>query len=244
MKRIIPARAGFTLRAAGEPDAIRDHPRSRGVYRTLCTRSVLDEGSSPLARGLLRIDGHEISVAGIIPARAGFTPPRTSPMSSRADHPRSRGVYSPEPRRPPTLPRIIPARAGFTCDRRSESLLRKDHPRSRGVYSKTHFKLPGGRGSSPLARGLLIADGTLGWAVGIIPARAGFTRTVRPTVRGIRDHPRSRGVYAVVAAGAMIAGGSSPLARGLRRGRLGGSDGLRIIPARAGFTPAANKRRP
>ena len=52
----------------------------------------------------------------------------------------------------------------------------------------------------------------------------------------MKDHPRSRGVYA---AGAMIAGaaaGSSPLARGLPSDYLDEQWARGIIPARAGFT--------
>ena len=72
----------------------------------------------------------------------------------------------------------------------------QDHPRSRGVYEGAHSGFP--------SRG------------GIIPARAGFTRSSASSV-----HPVA---------------GSSPLARGLpaRRARVGRR--ARIIPARAGFT--------
>ena len=90
----------------------------------------------------------------------------------------------------------------------------------------------------------------------IIPARAGFTarapaagsappdhprsRGVYPSSRssptGSPDHPRSRGVYVHSQVKRSPRTGSSPLARGLRRGLTpGGLDG-RIIPARAGFT--------
>ena len=50
-------------------------------------------------------------------------------------------------------------------------------------------------GSSPLARGLLRHPTAVLLQRGIIPARAGFTRSGRG--RGMRagDHPRSRGVY-------------------------------------------------
>ena len=53
-----------------------------------------------------------------------------------------------------------------------------------------------------------------------------------------RDHPRSRGVYSQVGALMIWRLGSSPLARGLRRLVDAGHHGFRIIPARAGFTPA------
>ena len=72
---IIPARAGFT-----QPPSLRilrhtDHPRSRGVYKSKRWGSPTNVGSSPLARGLpLWVDGGGEG-GGIIPARAGFTPP-------------------------------------------------------------------------------------------------------------------------------------------------------------------------
>ena len=54
--------------------------------------------------------------------------------------------------------------------------------------------------------------------IGIIPARAGFTKTHAPKTEPSSDHPRSRGVYA-------------PNTRNrVKRNR--------IIPARAGFTTA------
>ena len=92
-RRIIPARAGFT--SAGERPACRarDHPRSRGVYLSLRQREGPGAGSSPLARGLLNCVRGDSVICGIIPARAGFTLCGTRIMSSRRDHPRSRGVY-------------------------------------------------------------------------------------------------------------------------------------------------------
>ena len=111
--RIIPARAGFTLPPGPHHFHLRDHPRSRGVYSPPCQDALIMKGSSPLARGLLRVvtrDGEPwgssplargLLLAGlsygveerIIPARAGFTLVSRSPRTSRRDHPRSRGVY-------------------------------------------------------------------------------------------------------------------------------------------------------
>ena len=71
-------------------------------------------------------------------------------------------------------------------------------------------------GSSPLARGLL------GRLMGQLQDAA--------------DHPRSRGVYAVLPAGVQTGNGSSPLARGLRGGSAPPQGAGGIIPARAGFT--------
>ena len=54
---------------------------------------MMNSGSSPLARGLRHTDATEPPRGRIIPARAGFTSSRPTPLSRRADHPRSRGVY-------------------------------------------------------------------------------------------------------------------------------------------------------
>ena len=70
---IIPARAGFTQRSDRGPDASRDHPRSRGVYRRVARSDRFVGGSSPLARGLLATHTEVHPRRGIIPARAGFT---------------------------------------------------------------------------------------------------------------------------------------------------------------------------
>ena len=172
----------------------------------------------------------------MIPARAGFTRSSWPWTSEVADHPRSRGVYSPMasaltfPSGSSPLARglhapagaqggpsgIIPARAGFTRRPPVSRPASADHPRSRGVYFITLQCLVHHRG--------------------IIPARAGFT--LRPSTRlTVRtDHPRSRGVYHFPVPGTIQETGSSPLARGLLTlsGPLGQVPG--IIPARAGFT--------
>ena len=92
------------------------------------------------------------------------------------------------------------------------------------------------RGSSPLARGLLVGVLTGVVAFRIIPARAGFTAGRRARRRPAGDHPRSRGVYDDACGGPGVSGGSSPLARGLRRQQGRRRRRSRIIPARAGFT--------
>ena len=91
--RIIPARAGFTSRASRGVSGSRDHPRSRGVYEEQAEKAKLSEGSSPLARGLLSRASWMRLLRGIIPARAGFTPPSSPRPGRPSDHPRSRGVY-------------------------------------------------------------------------------------------------------------------------------------------------------
>ena len=97
--RIIPARAGFTVSAPADTENHRDHPRSRGVYSAVITREAPEQGSSPLARGLLVGESPDDPRAGIIPARAGFTGIDVGVDVCAGDHPRSRGVYG-SPNRP------------------------------------------------------------------------------------------------------------------------------------------------
>ena len=218
------------------PETSEDHPRSRGVYTMNSFDSRSAAGSSPLARGL---------------------PINEIPHPTDAvDHPRSRGVYTRKEKPGAALigssplarglrrrgrrlgggRRIIPARAGFTRWSAPRRGAWWDHPRSRGVYEKGITPSSRGMGSSPLARGL--QGGVLGELGddGIIPARAGFTSSSRPRRSRRSDHPRSRGVYTTMGAVRARAAGSSPLARGLLDGARGQERGVRIIPARAGFT--------
>ena len=131
---IIPARAGFTWMGCSIQSHARDHPRSRGVYCFSCLIDDMGMGSSPLARGLLRI--------------------RIKKTSIILDHPRSRGVYTGLAHACDFEARIIPARAGFTDPISRPSATVRDHPRSRGVYRRHPGRVRVREGSSPLARGL------------------------------------------------------------------------------------------
>jgi len=91
--RIIPARAGFTSRVVWRLRSRRDHPRSRGVYKTHDSPHTNCPGSSPLARGLLFGTFVPCFPRRIIPARAGFTSAAHAASAASRDHPRSRGVY-------------------------------------------------------------------------------------------------------------------------------------------------------
>ena len=173
------------------------------------------------------------------------------------DHPRSRGVYDSRRRDPSrdigssplarglhlkdypwvSQGRIIPARAGFTLNCISILCTGRDHPRSRGVYHVYESGSWDNYGSSPLARGLPLKRRGGHMLLRIIPARAGFTPSLRPPSLRTRDHPRSRGVYFITIFQAAVAAGSSPLARGLRDHPHELPRPRRIIPARAGFTP-------
>ena len=91
---IIPARAGFTSTTPTRTCLSTDHPRSRGVYAHRQPSIWGSAGSSPLARGLPAWTHAAPDPAGIIPARAGFTPGGRPSRPRRRDHPRSRGVYA------------------------------------------------------------------------------------------------------------------------------------------------------
>ena len=151
-----PLARGLPSHHEGHRRAQPDHPRSRGVYTRVKTGIGFEAGSSPLARGLPSRWLLRHRNEGIIPARAGFTAIGDGGFVTRADHPRSRGVYlasstsssftsgsSPlarglrRPRRPELdHRRIIPARAGFTSSSGPTGAWKADHPRSRGVYQR------------------------------------------------------------------------------------------------------------
>ena len=194
--RIIPARAGFTKVRAAVSDVIEDHPRSRGVYNWPRNKTAEDITDHPRSRGVY----HRA-------ARARVRSPGSSPLA--------RGLPPPmAPRAPASW--IIPARAGFTPRPPTGARGRGDHPRSRGVYQDRRAVYPCHPGSSPLARGLQTRGGGGPGVGGIIPARAGFTRFPAAEEWTLKDHPRSRGVYATGWPIEDGQEGSSPLARGLR----------------------------
>ena len=236
VRRIIPARAGFTRRIRCGCGGRRDHPRSRGVYMPSSRCRTVGEGSSPLARGL-RLALFPMSRENrIIPARAGFTSLSEERIFHKADHPRSRGVYNMSIVNYLALWGSSPLARGLQHPEGHDAQDVVDHPRSRGVYPSGTSRCGPAPGSSPLARGLPTLPKAAYPRLGIIPARAGFTRGASPRVGCGWDHPRSRGVYAREERAVPQDGGSSPLARGLHLALWFVSAAVRIIPARAGFT--------
>ena len=213
---IIPARAGFTAVLPGGGAVVWDHPRSRGVYRFVFVVVSGRVGSSPLARGLQCCT-------------------RCTSRTAVGSSPLARGLQE-IPMSYTIADRIIPARAGFTGRRPHGGSPSGDHPRSRGVYSSCVCVLFLWWGSSPLARGLRGNCSAARSEARIIPARAGFTTSSSRSSSPPGDHPRSRGVYSAAAPSWPTSTGSSPLARGLRRGFRGTCTVAGIIPARAGFT--------
>ena len=192
---IIPARAGSTPRHGDGAAPKWDHPRSRGEHEVGYGGQVPARGSSPLARGAHRPGPARRQGQRIIPARAGSTGPSSSPPTTAADHPRSRGEHhivgrqtadplgsSPLARGARAVfgdrargVRIIPARAGSTRSDPLTSAQSTDHPRSRGEHPTGPPTPVRHLGSSPLARGARAATHRRSAGRGIIPARAGST---------------------------------------------------------------------
>ena len=90
---LIPARAGTTLAVTVLPKFIRAHPRSRGDHNRPPTAAKNSPGSSPLARGPPNTRPSRRELVGLIPARAGTTPPRRQTVRATRAHPRSRGDH-------------------------------------------------------------------------------------------------------------------------------------------------------
>ena len=172
-------------------------------------------GSSPLARGTRQITGAVTDVRGLIPARAGNTGADTSPCGVYGAHPRSRGEHEIMKRKrreelgssplargthgvnegEPLIVGLIPARAGNTPRASIISCPSWAHPRSRGEHIRSVRLRARRRGSSPLARGTPAQFHGATVRFGLIPARAGNTRS-RMSRRGLLGaHPRSRGEH-------------------------------------------------
>ena len=187
----------------------------RGEHLSDTSCMLLDEGSSPHARGAL----HGLRVmrvlGGIIPACAGST----------------------------TIILVCP-------------ILPRDHPRMRGEHTDTPSATQRDAGSSPHARGALVAVPLVGEQRGIIPACAGSTNAadvsflsdgIIPACAGSTtrccqsfrhggDHPRMRGEHRGLPRHIQCFQGSSPHARGAPFVRVDGHSVDGIIPACAGST--------
>ena len=118
------------------------------------------------------------------------------------------------------------------------------HPRSRGENAAEETAVDIHLGSSPLARGKPQCSGGGGLCRGLIPARAGKTIVLSFfEVRGAA-HPRSRGENEATAMATWSVQGSSPLARGKPSANSLPYLSRRLIPARAGKTPALAAKSP
>ena len=254
--RITPAHAGTTSAFYFPPFPPSDHPRSRGDHLMAPAAGSIATGSPPLTRGPLANPPSASVGEGITPAHAGTTAVIVGGVSDLEDHPRSRGdhcdEYSPigrpfgsppltrGPRRSPARGydkiRITPAHAGTTKGLLPVLKSSRDHPRSRGDHIQRIAINCGIIGSPPLTRGPRPLDDPGPRTVGITPAHAGTTLSVKWSTAVVEDHPRSRGDHSRMEPPSLPTRGSPPLTRGPQwylwhRGKCIG-----ITPAHAGTT--------
>ena len=191
-------------------------------------------GSSPRGRGKRGDLPSAAAADGLIPAWAGKTKSR-SPMHRWAQaHPRVGGEnYGKDINGDSTLGssprgrgkhmrgsglhgrlRLIPAWAGKTRVASLRAWLCRAHPRVGGENAELGFTKVGGSGSSPRGRGKHSLASALGVSVGLIPAWAGKTRTVRTAEVRSSAHPRVGGENASSAIVWKKLSGSSPRGRG------------------------------
>ena len=192
------------------------HPRSCGADEFWLWLASWAVGSSQLVRGGQSDDIPDVDSGGLIPARAGRTHREHPDRIHRTAHPRSCG-------------------ADIWSLRRLVEEEKREMALSQLVTSS--------RGSSPLVRGGRRGSMGMPCGTGLIPARAGRTSDTAGRTRQQRDrlgqmgaHPRSCGADVTSRWLRVLGGGSSPLVRGGRRGRLRPIRGWRLIPARAGRT--------
>ncbi len=235
-RRLIPARAGRTALRSRCRSPRQAHPRSRGADHYRLADTTAATGSSPLARGGRACDGDELVELGLIPARAGRTPRNARSASVTPAHPRSRGADPRCFRLGLSCSWLIPARAGRTSRSTRSAQSTEAHPRSRGADVQAILESRWAAGSSPLARGGPPEPQARLGRAGLIPARAGRTRSTHVRPRAAPAHPRSRGADVWRYWRNPDESGSSPLARGGRRGRGGALPRVGLIPARAGRT--------
>ena len=131
---------------------------------------------------------------------------------------------------------IIPTCTGNTQSGRLTSKFKWDHPRTCGEHSTVTISPLLSVGSSPHVRGALSQLQCPCRWLGIIPACAGSTRTLRGFRTGRWDHPRMCGEHYVHRPQLDWDVGSSPHVRGARCFATVFLDGFGIIPACAGST--------
>ena len=157
---IIPARAGSRPSGRGGRVDHGDHPRACGEQLMAARTVPMTAGSSPRVRGAAVHHRHAHGGEGIIPARAGSSPRRSTSGSATWDHPRACGEQygldklvhdksgsSPRVRgagkvgeRCATCKWIIPARAGSSHACAPSSWTWRDHPRACGEQEGIEVK--------------------------------------------------------------------------------------------------------
>ena len=257
--RLIPARAGKTSPTSTTPTTPSAHPRACGENALDVDGVASGRGSSPRVRGKPAPAPRRLHHRGLIPARAGKTRLGGAGGCCTPAHPRACGENlvsaacavvsvgsSPRVRGKPvsepamtTGYRLIPARAGKTSACRARRPRGRAHPRACGENPVAALGGGGDPGSSPRVRGKQERKMGMLIIAGLIPARAGKTRSSTPAARPGPAHPRACGENSLRLRGSGEDPGSSPRVRGKRhRGRRRRTR-PRLIPARAGKTFAS-----
>ena len=253
---LIPARAGKTPTKWRNNRWASAHPRACGENELALLQQGLCVGSSPRVRGKHLTIIPKRGTPGLIPARAGKTPPWQQCEGRTWAHPRACGenpgneehrtrIRGSSPRVRGKLVHtsscksnsgLIPARAGKTLETRTELRKPRAHPRACGENRAFSSRLMRETGSSPRVRGKptnLIRAGDL---IGLIPARAGKTRRSNSGLRMHRAHPRACGENSYHPLNISEKVGSSPRVRGKLQVFTTSLPHGGLIPARAGKT--------
>ncbi len=235
-RRFIPAYAGNTLTP-------RETERLQG-------------GSSPRMRGTQRCQPRPALIGRFIPAYAGNTSACRRHCRVRAVHPRvcgehrslgvtksGRGGSSPRMRGTPITKgrqmgtiRFIPAYAGNTARDPQQPRGSAVHPRVCGEHSRRISPRAASTGSSPRMRGTREPHRARRIPRRFIPAYAGNTRVLEPSVGVGKVHPRVCGEHLISWAARISRIGSSPRMRGTPPSPLHCAPQVRFIPAYAGNT--------
>ena len=196
----------------------------------------LPGGSSPLARGTLVKHAARQGINRFIPAGAGNTMTFGFIRFHLAVHPRWRGEHGDQVRPLCNSAGSSPLARGTPRRAPMATICCSVHPRWRGEHYVSATGLTTDAGSSPLARGTPASALTRQSARRFIPAGAGNTPSRRTTRRVGAVHPRWRGEHGWRKSARGSPTGSSPLARGTRRGSRKPAPRPRFIPAGAGNT--------
>ena len=219
------------------------HPRWRGEHVLPLGSEYANCGSSPLARGTHQRKALRDSDLSVHPRWRGEHIHTTVLSGSMfGSSPLARGTQQHQGQRPRHV-RFIPAGAGNTMAHPMRHDMITVHPRWRGEHVFRLRFVPVVAGSSPLARGTLRACADCMVILRFIPAGAGNTISSRTPAPAVPVHPRWRGEHAAAMWVAVKVFGSSPLARGTPPHPQLDGRAMRFIPAGAGNTRAANRRR-
>ncbi len=194
-RRLIPAWRGAPLTLTALLPMSRLIPARAGRTRTPPPRDP--RGLIPARAGSTRRTGRCDRPAGAHPRASGEHRWSWSiSQSSRGSSPRERGA----PQREGAVDvvvRLIPARAGSTLATCTGEPAVPAHPRASGEHAVAPAHSISMTGSSPRERGARQSGQEQGRGDGLIPARAGSTRTWRGRPAARPAHPRASGEHSV-----------------------------------------------